>query len=66
MRVGQQVVQFLGDVAVVDVERCHPCLERAEHGLQVLVAVVQIDGQMVLAALVAPQLRALCLAPQSL
>ncbi len=54
--VGQQVLQFLGDVAVVDVQRPDPGLERPEHRLEVLVAVVQVDRQVVLPALVVGEL----------
>jgi hypothetical protein len=43
-------VQFLGHVPVVDVERCDPGFERAEHRLQILIAVVQVNGEVVLAA----------------
>ncbi len=49
----EQVEQLVLDVAVVDVERRHPGPEGAEHGLQVLVAVVEVDAQVVLAGLVA-------------
>ena len=51
--VGEQVLQLLGDVAVVDVERREPGLERAEHRLEVLVAVVEVDREVVLPRLVA-------------
>ena len=46
----EQVAQLLGDVAVVDVERRDPGLERSRASLEVLVAVVEVDGQVVLAA----------------
>ncbi len=49
----EQVAQLLGDVAVVDVERGDAGLQAAEHRLEVLVAVVQVDGEVVLAGLVA-------------
>ncbi len=58
-RIVEQVAQLLGDVAVVDVERRDTGLERAEHRLEVLVAVVQVDREVVLAALVAGELRPL-------
>ena len=57
--VGEQVEQLLGDVAVVHVERCDPRLERAEHRLEVLVAVVEVDGEVVLARLVPGELSTL-------
>ena len=47
----QQIQQLLVHVAVVDVERRQPRLERAEHAFQVLVAVVEIEAQVVLARL---------------
>jgi hypothetical protein len=49
----EQVDQLVLDVAVVDVERRHPGPEGAEHRLQVLVAVVEVDAEVVLARLVA-------------
>src|ERR1035438_7746766 len=39
---------FLADVAVVDVEWRHPGLVRAQHPLEILVAVVERQGDMVL------------------
>src|SRR5690606_22854608 len=51
----EQVVQLVGDVAVVDVERRHPGAEGAQHGLDVLVAVVEVDAEVVLAGLVPGQ-----------
>ena len=44
-------MKFLGHVAVVDVERCDTCLERGEHCFEVFVPVVEVDRQMILAAL---------------
>ena len=55
----QEVEKFLVDVAVVDVERCHTRLERADHGFEILVAVVEVDAKMILAGLPIPQLVAL-------
>jgi hypothetical protein len=55
----EQVEQFLGHVAVVDVERGDPGLERSEHRLEVLVAVVEVDREVVLPALVAGEIGAL-------
>ena len=49
-RVAQQVLELLGHVAVVDVERREACLVRAEHAFDVLVAVVQVERQVVLTA----------------
>ncbi len=62
----QQVAQLVGDVAVVDVERGDPRLERAEHRLEVLVAVVQVDAEVVLPALVVGQVGTLDVAPEAL
>ncbi len=59
LRVGQQVQQLLGHVAVVDVERGDAGLERTEHRLEVFVAVVEVDRQVVLAALVAGEIGSL-------
>ncbi len=59
LAVVQQVAQLLGHVAVVDVEGRHPGLQRPEHRLEVLVAVVQVDRQVVLAALVPGEVGAL-------
>ena len=50
--VGEEVAQLLGDVAVVHVHRRDPGLVRAEHRLEVLVAVVGVDGQVILVRLV--------------
>ena len=50
--VREQVFELLGHVAVVHVERGGPCLERPDHRLEVLVAVVQVDGHEVLTGLV--------------
>ena len=58
-RVAQQVQQFPGDVAVVHVERGDPRLQRPEHALEVLVAVVEVDRQMVLTGLVSLERRPL-------
>ncbi len=59
-------MQFFGHVAVVDVEGSDAGLERTQHRLQVLGAVVQVDGQVVLAALVALQLAPLGVAAEPL
>ena len=66
LRVAQQVQQFAGDVAVVDVERSDPRLQRAEHALEVLVAVVEVDREVVLARLVSFELRPLDAAAEAL
>ena len=50
-RVVEQVPQLLFDVAVVDVERRDPCAVRAEHALDVLVAVVHVEREVVLSRL---------------
>ena len=57
--VGEEVEQLLGDVAIVHVERCDPRLERAEHRFEVLVAVVEVDREVVLARLVSGELSTL-------
>jgi len=49
--VGQHVAELVGHVAVVDVHRGRPGLGRAEHALEVLVAVVQVEGDVVLGRL---------------
>ncbi len=63
--VGEQVVQLFGHIAVVHVERGDTRLERPQHGLEVLVTVVQVDAHMVLAALVAGQLVAFGVATEA-
>ena len=45
--VGAQVAQLVGDVAVVDVDRHRPQLERGEHDLDVLGAVVEVAPDVV-------------------
>ena len=45
--VGQDVAQLLGHVAVVDVDRRAAGLGRAEHPLEVLVAVVEVERDVV-------------------
>ena len=62
----QQVPELVGDVAVVHVERRHPGLERAEHRLEVLVAVVQVHADVVLAALPVLQLGSFDMASEAL
>ena len=47
----QQIGQFFIGISDVDVEGRQPGLEGAEHGLQVFIAIMQIDGQPVLAGL---------------
>jgi hypothetical protein len=47
----EQVGEFIAGVAVVDVERRHPGLVGAEHALQVLRAVVEVEGEMVVGRL---------------
>ena len=51
--VGEEVAQLLLDVAVVDVERGHPGQVGADHALDVFVAVVEVEPQVVLGRLVA-------------
>ena len=46
--VAQQVHQFVGNVAIVDVERGDPGLVRTEHGLEELVAVRHVQPEMAL------------------
>src|SRR5690606_27484663 len=60
-RVAQQVEQLLVDVAVIDVQRSGARLVAAEHPLEVLVAVVEVDREVVLAGLVAGELAALAM-----
>ena len=56
-RVVEQVAQLLADVAVVDVERGHPGPVAAQHPLEVLVAVVEGEGHVVLPRLPALEAR---------
>ena len=49
--VAEQIEEFLLHVAVIDVERRNPRLVGAQHPLQVLVAVVEIQRQVVLPGL---------------
>ena len=55
----EQVLQLLADVAVVDVERGDAGPVPAQHALQVLVAVVEGEGEEVLARLPSLELRSL-------
>ena len=55
----EQVAQLLAHVAVVDVEGGDPGPVGAQHALEVLVAVVEGQGQVVLPGLVAGQVLAL-------
>ena len=48
--VGDQVGQLLGDVAVVDVHRDGPQLVAGQHDLDELVAVVEVEADVVVAA----------------
>ena len=48
----QEIEQLLSDVAVVHVERCDTGLVRPEHAFEVLVAVVQVDAEVVLTGFV--------------
>ena len=64
LRVLEQVTQLLADVAVVDVERRDAGPVRAEHGLEVLVAVVEGERDVVLARLPSRQPLALVVRPQ--
>ena len=61
----EQVAQLLADVAVVDVEGGGPGPVRAQHPLQVLVPVVEGEGDMVLSRLVALELGALAAQAQA-
>ena len=56
-RVPQEVQQFIRDVAVVHVERGDPRLQGTEHALEVFVAVVEVDRQVVLTGLVSLESR---------
>ncbi len=53
--VTEQVPQLFADVPVVDVERRHPGAVGADHALEVLVAVVEGEGDVVLPGLVTGQ-----------
>ncbi len=55
----EQVHEFFFDVPVVHVERRHPGLVGAQHALEVFVAVVQVQTEMVLPRLPSRQLGAL-------
>ena len=61
----EQISQFFRDISVVDVERRNPGLEGAEHCFQVFVAVVEVDADVVLAALVAGQVTSFGVAPEA-
>ena len=60
----EEVDEFLLHVAVVHVERRHPGLVGAEHALEVLVAVVEVEPQVVLAGLPALEGVALGVGPE--
>ena len=62
----EEVAQFLADVAVVHVEGGDPGAVGAEHALEVLVAVVEGEREMVLARLPARQLAPLAVHAQAL
>ena len=64
--IGEQIAQFFFYVAVVHVERCCSSLIATEHSLDVLVTVVHIEGNVVLARLVALELIALSVAAKAL
>ena len=64
LAVGEERRQLVGPVAVVDVEGGGACLERAEHGFEVLVAVVTGDGHVVLTGLPGGEVGALRVAAQ--
>ena len=61
----EQVDEFLINVTVVHVEGHDPGLVGAEHGLQVLIAVVEIETDVVLAALPILKVLALTMAAQA-
>ena len=63
--VAEQVRELLFDVAVVHVQRRDAGLEGAEHALEVLVAVVGVDGQVVLPRFVPLEAAALALCAES-
>jgi hypothetical protein len=44
----EQIDQLRVDIAIVDVERGGPCLERAEHPFEIFVAVVEIEPDVIL------------------
>ena len=52
----QEIVEFALYIAEAAVERCHACAVAAEHGFEVLVAIAQIQGQMILAGFVAREM----------
>ena len=51
----EEILEFLVDVAVIDIERRGPGLEGAEHPFEILVAVVEIEPDVVLARLPAKE-----------
>ena len=61
----EQVDEFLIDVAVVHVERHDPGLVGTEHGFQVLIAVVEVETDVVLAALPILKVLAFTMAAQA-
>ncbi len=55
----EQVLELLVDVAVVDVERCDPRGVGPEHAFEVLVAVVEVQGKVLLSGLPGLEIAAL-------
>jgi hypothetical protein len=61
----QQVREFFGDVPIVDVEGGDAGLECAQHRLEVFVAVVEVDRNVVLPAFVPGQFTAFAMATEA-
>ena len=59
------VAQLFLDVAIAGVERSHPSAVAADHRLEILVAVAQVDGEVVLARFVPGERVALGVAAES-
>ena len=61
----EKIEQFLFHIAVVHVEGCAARLEGTEHTLEILVAVVEVERNVILARLPVGELRPLCVATQA-
>src|SRR5262249_49561440 len=65
VRVAEQVAQLLFDVSVVDVERRDARLVGADHRFEVFVAVIEVEGDVILPRLPRLQLGALAMATEA-
>lgn len=65
LRVGEEVLEFVFHVAIAHVERRHSGAVAVDHGLEVLIAVSQVQTEVVLSRLVPSQLVTLGVAAQS-